>query len=102
LEKACHTQRRDGPSFGRLYHVPKKDLVAALEVPFDTEKLKIADGLKVWLVLKQELQGFRCEQNPKTAHVSFEYWRDSDHDDLVLAVAIDGPSGSRFARRAGG
>ncbi len=35
-----------------------------------------------------ELQSFRCKQNPKTAHVSFEHWRDSDHDDLVLAVAM--------------
>src|SRR5918995_1113460 len=44
------------------YHVPKKDLVAALEVPFDKGTLKIAEGL--------------------------ELWRDSDHDDLVLAVAM--------------
>ena len=35
-----------------------------------------------------KLQNFRHEQNPKTSHVSFEHWRDSDHDDLVLAVAM--------------
>ena len=35
-----------------------------------------------------ELQNFRHKQNPKTSHVSFEHWRDSDHDDLVLAVAM--------------
>ena len=29
-----------------------------------------------------ELQNFRHKQNPKTSHVSFEHWRDSDHDDL--------------------
>jgi hypothetical protein len=70
------------------YHVPKKDLVAALEVPFDRGTLKIAQGLELCPVLKEELQAFRRKQNPKTAHVSFEHWRDSDHDDLVLAVAM--------------
>ena len=37
---------------------------------------------------REELQSFRRKQNPKTSHVSFEHWRDSDHDDLVLAVAM--------------
>jgi hypothetical protein len=70
------------------YHVPKKDLVAALEVPFDKGTLKIAEGLELWPALREELQSFRRKQNPKTAHFSFEHWRDSDHDDLVLALAM--------------
>jgi hypothetical protein len=77
------THKTDGS-----YHVPKKDLVAALEVPFDKGTLKIAQGLELWPVLREELQSFRRKQNPKTSHVSFEHWRDSDHDDLVLAVAM--------------
>jgi hypothetical protein len=77
------THKTDGS-----YHVPKKDLVAALEVPFDKSTLKIAEGLELWPALREELQSFRRKQNPKTAHVSFEHWRDSDHDDLVLAVAM--------------
>jgi hypothetical protein len=77
------THKTDG-----AYHVPKKDLVAALEVPFDTGRLKIAEGLELWGVLREELQNFRRKQNPKTSHVSFEHWRDSEHDDLVLAVAM--------------
>src|ERR671920_2558725 len=36
------------------YHVPKKDLVAALEVPFDAERLRVAEGLVLWDVLKEE------------------------------------------------
>jgi hypothetical protein len=81
-------------------HVPKKDLVAALEVPFDTGRLKIAEGLSLWGVLKEELQNFRRKQNPKTAHVSFEHWRESEHDDLVLAVAMAcwGATGRRGQR----
>ena len=70
------------------YHVPKRDLVAALEVPFNKGTLKIAEGLALWPALREELQSFRRKQNPKTSHVSFEHWRDSDHDDLVLAVAM--------------
>jgi hypothetical protein len=70
------------------YHVPKKDLVAALEVPLDTGRLKIAEGLELWGVLREELQNFHRKQNPRTSHVSFEHWRQGDHDDLVLAVAM--------------
>ena len=70
------------------YHIPKKDLVAALAVPFDAGRLKIAEGLRLWGVLREEVQNFRRKQNPKTSHVSFEHWRESDHDDLVLACAL--------------
>src|SRR5215211_4798010 len=36
------SHRSDG-----AYHVPKKDLVAAIEVPLDTERLKVAEGLEL-------------------------------------------------------
>ena len=62
--------------------------MSGLEVPFDTGRLKVAEGLKLWGVLREELQNFRRKQNPKTSHVSFEHWRESDHDDLVLARAL--------------
>ena len=32
---------------------------------------------------REELQSFLRKQNPKTSHVPFEHWRDSDHDGLV-------------------
>jgi hypothetical protein len=70
------------------YNVPKKDLVAALEVPFDTGTLKVAEGLPLWPTLKEELLNFRRKQNRTTAHVSYEHWREGDHDDLVLACAL--------------
>jgi hypothetical protein len=70
------------------YNVPKKDLVAALEVPLDTAAFKVAEGLELWPTLKDELLNFRRKQNQKTAHISFEHWRESDHDDLVLACAM--------------
>jgi hypothetical protein len=73
---------------GRVYNVPKLDLVAALEVPFHSETLKVAEGLELWPALREELQNFRRKVNTKTAHTSFEHWRETDHDDLVLAAAL--------------
>ena len=72
----------------REYSVPKQDLVAALEVPFHTGKLKIAEDLELWPTLRGELLTFRRKQNVITAHISYEHWRESDHDDLVLACAL--------------
>jgi hypothetical protein len=73
---------------GGAYNVPKLDLVAALEVPFHTQALKVAEGLELWGTLREELQNFRRKVNTKTTHASFEHWRETDHDDLVLAAAL--------------
>jgi len=85
---------------GSAYNVPKLDLVAALEVPFHTETLKVAEGLQLWGALREELQNFRRKVNTKTAHASFEHWRETDHDDLVLAAALAcwGATGRRGRR----
>lgn len=73
---------------GGTMRVPKRDLVAALEVPFHTGALKVAEDLELWPVLKGELLTFRRKINLKTAHDSYEHWRETDHDDLVLATAL--------------
>ena len=73
---------------GRSASVPKRDLVAALEVPFHSGTLKVAEGLELWPALREELLTFRRKINLKTAHDSYEHWRESDHDDLVLATAL--------------
>ena len=73
---------------GDRYRVPKRDLVGALEVPFHTGKLKIAEGMVLWPALKKELLSFRRKIDLRTAHDSYEHWRESDHDDLVLAAAL--------------
>jgi|SRR5215207_2839496 hypothetical protein len=72
----------------REYSVPKQDLVSALEVPFHKDTLKMAKGLEGWPKLREELLSFRRKQNARTAHISYEHWRESDHDDLVLAAAL--------------
>lgn len=73
---------------GGSYNVPKRDLVASLEVPFHTGAVKVAEGLELWSALKEELLTFRRKINLKTAHDSYEHWREGDHDDLVLACAL--------------
>ena len=73
---------------GGRYRVPKRDLVGALEVPFHTGRLKIAEGMELWPALKKELLNFRRKIDRRTAHDSYEHWRESDHDDLVLACAM--------------
>ena len=70
------------------YNVPKLDLVAALEVPFHIQTLKVAEGLELWGALREELQNFRRKVNAKTTHATFEHWRETDHDHLLLAAAL--------------
>ena len=73
---------------GSKHRVPKRDLIAALEVPFHTGELKIAAELRLWPTLREELLNFRRKIDLRTTHDSYEHWRESDHDDLVLAAAL--------------
>jgi hypothetical protein len=73
---------------GGRYRVPKRDLVSALEVPFHTGELQVAEDMKLWPTLREELLNFRRKIDLRTAHDSYEHWRESDHDDLVLATAL--------------
>ena len=52
------------------------------------ERLKISTKLKHHALLVKELEAFRVKINVKTAHDSYEAWREGDHDDLVLSVAL--------------
>ncbi len=70
------------------YGVPKRDLIGALEVPFHSGRLKVAAGLYLWETLRSELQTFRRKVSLTTGMDTYEHWRESDHDDLVLAAAL--------------
>ncbi len=73
---------------GGGFHVPKRDLVTTLQVLFQSGRLKVARKLPLAPVLVEELLNFRVKINVRTAHDSYEAWRDGDHDDLVLAAAL--------------
>lgn len=70
------------------YRVPKRDLVSAVQVLLQSGRLKIAPDLPEAETLRKELLNFRVKIDPKTAHDSYEHWRENDHDDLVLATAM--------------
>lgn len=70
------------------YRVPKRDLVASVQTLLQNERLKVAAGLPAAATLRRELQNFRVRVDSKTAHDSYSHWREGDHDDLVLSVAL--------------
>jgi hypothetical protein len=74
----------DGPDF----RVPKRDLVGALVVALQNNRLKIARSLPDAEILTAELLNFKVKINVKTAHDSYEAWREGQHDDLVLSVGL--------------
>jgi hypothetical protein len=79
--------------------VPKRDLVGAPLVLLQNRQLKIAEGLALRDTLVKELLNFRVKINISTAHDSYEAWREGDHDDLVLSVAMACWAGERFIRK---
>jgi hypothetical protein len=70
------------------YRVPKRDLVSALQVLLQGGRLKIAASLPLARVLQQELLSFKVKINVATAHDSYGAWREGEHDDLVIGVAL--------------
>lgn len=70
------------------FHVPKKELVAALQVLIQSERIKIAKDLEFADILKKEILNFKVKIDERTGHESFEAWREYEHDDLVLSTAI--------------
>jgi hypothetical protein len=80
-------------------NVPKRDLVSAALVLMQNQQLKIADALALKDTLVKELLAFRVKINISTAHDSYEAWREGDHDDLVLSVAMPCWSGERFLKK---
>ena len=47
-----------------------------------------AEDMKLWPTLHEELLNFKRKIDLRSAHDSYELWRESDHDDLVLATAL--------------
>jgi hypothetical protein len=76
--------------------VPKRDLVSAPLVLMQNGQLKIAEGLSLRETLVKELRNFRVKINISTSHDSYEAWREGDHDDLVLSVALTCWAGERY------
>ena len=69
-----------------VYNVPKRDLVGALQVLYQNDRIKISGALPEKKQLNHELLNFKVKVSD-SGHDTYEAWREKDHDDLVLAVA---------------
>jgi hypothetical protein len=69
------------------WRVSKKQLVSTLQVLLGNRRLHVAPAQPEARTLVDELGKFTVKVTP-AMNESFESWRDRDHDDLVLAVAL--------------
>ena len=72
---------------GMERRVPKRDIASTIAVLLQTGSLRVARGLKESETLMRELLNFRVKIS-LSGHDSYEAWRESEHDDLVLAVGL--------------
>lgn len=88
---------------GQRYRVPKRELAGALQRVLSERRLEVHPSLEHAETLKEEMQNFKAKINPDTGHETYAAdWREGDHDDLVLAVAMGvwcGESTSNHTRR---
>ena len=70
-----------------FYRVPKRDLIVGLQVTLQSGELQIAAGMKEGPTLVRELLETRVKVTA-SGHEQFGAWREGEHDDLVLAVAL--------------
>lgn len=82
--------------------VPKKDLIGAAVSLMHGGQLKVAGGLPPAMVriFKAELASFRVKIT-SSANMTFDTWREGEHDDLVLAVALACWAAARWAAPGG-
>lgn len=88
----------------REYRVPKRNLAAAVQVLLQSRRLRWARSLKEAATLQQELENFKAKIS-LTGHDSYgagDDWREGNHDDLELAVALGCWYGEFAANEAAG
>jgi hypothetical protein len=76
------------------WYVPKKELVGVMQILLQSRRLQVARQLPMAAVLVRELETFRVKVTA-SANENLESWRERDHDDLVLAVAMAAWVGER-------
>jgi len=72
------------------YRVPKRDLAGAVSVILQNDRLDVPAQLPDASTLRAELKNFRARigANGHDSYGAGDDWRDGNHDDLVLAVAL--------------
>jgi len=69
-----------------FWYIPKRLLVSTVQVVLGHGRLRFAK-LPESETIKREFQNFKLKIT-KAANDTYEAWRDGDHDDLVLSVAL--------------
>jgi hypothetical protein len=91
------TGGREENSGGDFNHsVPKRNLVSSLIVAFQEGRLKLSAGIPAIKELEHELLNFKAKISA-TGHDTYDAWRESVHDDLVLATALAVWWGEKFS-----
>lgn len=66
--------------------VPKSVLISGMQVAMQNQRVRVAPQ-PLAEVLTREMRTFRMKLGTK-GHASYEAWREGDHDDLVLMLAM--------------
>jgi hypothetical protein len=74
------------PAEDSSLHVPKRELVGVLQLLLQSRRLVFSPVPQRDLLVR-ELENFK-DKNPPASGESVESWREREHDDLVLAVAL--------------
>jgi len=68
-------------------NVPKRDLITTTQLLIQNERLKIAAAIPDAAALIEEMLAYRITIS-ENGHDSYGPWRERDHDDLLLALAL--------------
>jgi hypothetical protein len=75
------------PDTKKVWRVPKRDLVGVVNVGLQSDLLKFATALPLTKTLQDELKNFKVKITA-AANDTYGAWREGQHDDLVLALAV--------------
>ncbi len=73
-------------STGSSYSIPKRDLIARLQLMLEQDALRIGDHLPALGELRQQMRDFRLSYS-RTGHDQYSA-RSGTHDDLILALCL--------------
>ncbi len=75
-------------------HLPKRELAGIMMSIIQSRRLQIVKSLALAAVLEKELETFKVKVT-LAGNETFESWRERDHDDIVLAIAMAAWLGER-------
>jgi hypothetical protein len=81
------TLKRPSRSDG-YWSVPKRDLVFPAVAAFQQGQIRVAKGITDRDALVNELKNYKRTTNIATGNMTFEPWRESQHDDLLFATCL--------------